>query len=235
VSVRYDLWSPYESLVNALGKAADQAGCGDIWTSPPIGSWLQPSENGDVELDGYLHLARWKSRCEHSKLVHILLHAQETILDDRGGPMLLKSNVRVYYYRTDATLLQSVHFDYGKPQAAHPLFHAQVSNVEPSGLSTGEAEELRFGFTAGAAGLTCYRDARIPTSDMTLPSVLLCLAADHLDSDDASQDKRFFREFRDELLRLQDRLPKPSIPSMLDSLKAQSDHLHSSHWFAHMA
>jgi hypothetical protein len=234
VPVRYDLWSPYESLINALGKAADQAGCGDIWASPPIGGWLQPSVDGDVELNGYLHLAGWKSRCEPSKLVHILLHAQETIHTDREGLKLLKSSVQVHYYRTDATLLQSVHFDYGKPQAAHPLFHAQVSNVEPRGLSAREAEELRFGFMTGTAGPACYRDARIPTSDMTLASVLLCLAADHLDCDDASDDKRFFREFRAEFLRLHDRLPKPAIPSVLDSLKAQSDHFRSSHWFAHM-
>jgi hypothetical protein len=107
----------------------------------------------------------------------------------------------------------------------HPLFHAQLcsDHIALDGFSAGE---IGFEYQIDPAPASCFRDARIPTSDMTLPSVLLCLAADHF-------EKPFFCQFREEATVLQQTLPRPAFNSLRQSIAAAPDHLRSSHWFSH--
>ena len=74
----------------------------------------------------------------------------------------------------------------------------------------------------------CWVTTRIPTPDMTLPSVLYCLVADHLGAG-------IFTQFADKVHSLlQNRIPAPNFDTLMSSLQESSSHFKSSHWFAHL-
>ena len=73
----------------------------------------------------------------------------------------------------------------------------------------------------------CWVTTRIPTSDMTLASVLYCLVADHLGA-------AFFGQFAERVHSIQERLPPPGFDALKDSIQKSLAHFKSSHWFAHM-
>ena len=76
--------------------------------------------------------------------------------------------------------------------------------------------------------LGVFRMQRIQTSDMTLASVLLCLAADHL-------EPAAFVDFKARVIEIQKSMPVPRYHAgMRKSLGNDLSRLGSSHWFAHM-
>jgi len=218
----------YERLVTALEDASCRANCGTIKCTEPLLARFRLEQGGLVIFDGCLHLIEWKARGSSAKKrVNILIHIQELIR--RSDRVLLRSTVRVCYFnieQTTATLLLSVHFDYGPEQDAHPVFHAQVSN-QPIELPAKDAEGLEFQFAPAPSDPVCFNNARIPTADMTFPSVLLCLAADHL-------GQPFFSEFMEQIRDLQGKMPLAGFEKLKGSIASEPNHLRSSHWFAHM-
>jgi hypothetical protein len=224
-ALAYDLLSPYETLVAELENVADHSGCGSIKQAGPMRERFKKEANGSISFDCVLLLRNWHARKER---IHIVVHVQESITGKKSDYILTRSTVRVSYYSirgTKATPLHTVHFDYGPEQACHPIFHAQIS---PDCVQIPAEDLIDLGHELEAQGAAnIFKNARIPTSDMTLSSVLLCLVADHI-------DHAFFSDFRGRVRELQDRLPRPSFEKTRASLLAQSNHFRSVHWFAHM-
>jgi len=222
-SAPYGLMQPYESLVDKLDDLAASSDCGSITR---IGHFTR-TEADQFEFVGYLYLANWRQKPYSPKgRLQILVKAQETIRAHDDVYVLERSTVRVGYYDLNgenALLLHGIHFDHGPAQESHPIFHAQVTNdLVPLG---GFAAELRVDFEqVPCARMQGY--ARIPTSDMSLPSVLLCLAADHIKPE-------LFIAFLGEVRTLQERMPVPTFEKTRASVVQESNHLRSSHWFAH--
>jgi hypothetical protein len=221
--LEYATMSAYEALVESFVKAVDKAACGYV-KNMPILSCFRPEGDGTVTFDSCLHLQNWGQK----EQVSILVRAQESIRRGRP-PVLLKSTVRVCYFRTDqerATLLQSMHFDYGEEQDCHAVFHAQLC-PEAIQLSPDEVDATEFYFPQEFPRAICVKNARIPTSDMTFSSVLLCLAADHMRVE-------FFREFLASVRDVHEKMPLPPFENLKRSIAKEPGHLRSIHWFAHM-
>jgi hypothetical protein len=87
-------------------------------------------------------------------------------------------------------------------------------------------QALKIDFNLPGPRPKCVRNARIPTCDMTFPSVLVALAADHIGGE-------HFNTFRNRASELQEEMPLPLIEKLRKSLKAESRDLRSTHWFAH--
>jgi hypothetical protein len=224
-------WSPYEQLVKALEDACDHSNC-RIKYLEPIASRFRDCKNGEVIFDGRLHLMGWPERGSSTKeQVNILVHVDETIRSKDS--VLLKSKVRVWYFhifKETAKLIQSLRFDYNPEQDTHPLFHSHLSKDEIP-FTGDEADRLGFKFKVRQSQFECFDETRIPTSDMTFSSVLLCLTADHLKTP-------IFSNFKKSVCNIQVKMPHPLFDKMKESIsKSFSEkpcNLRSSHWFAHL-
>jgi hypothetical protein len=221
----YSVTQPYEALLTQLNDAADKSDCAD---TRGIANF-KTGNDGRAYLDGYFHFANWPARSSSAKeRVHILVHVQETICKQHLNYCLERSTVRVNYFRVEngeAFLMHGIHFDHGLEEICHPVFHAQVAN-DAVALPDEIAGELEFAFVLHPRPSEVFKNARIPTSDMTLPSVLLCLAADHLKAE-------FFPAFLSTVRELQAKMPPPIFTKTKQSIHDEPDHLRSSHWFAH--
>lgn len=222
--VPYKVVSAYEALVAEVDSAATQSDCGAVrWNA-----CFRASVAGKIDFSAFLHLPRWRARSSSPKgRLNILVQVQETIISAVPNYRLERSTVRTAYFEMEdnvATLLHSVHFDYGPAQICHPIFHAQVTS-ETIPLSGPIAQELEFEFMPEIIGAV-FKNARIPTCDMTMPAVLLCLAADHL-------KPQLFPGLLSRVRELQERLPQPTFASTQQSIAAEPGQLRSSHWFAH--
>jgi hypothetical protein len=217
--------SAYESLVNALQQASENANGYVSWTKPLASRFrLAERDNDVVEFDAYLHLDEWKAR---RSTMSILVHARERIR--RSTQALIQSSIHLSYYGVEGRVARhfhSLHYDYGAAQLHHPIFHCQLCH-DAVELSPDVAAELAFDYQRAASTASCFREARIPTSDMTLPSVLLCLAADHLKDS-------FFEDFFEKVRAVEDKMPLPAFDRTKNSIVANPEHLRSTHWFAHM-
>jgi len=222
--VAYAVRSQYETLLADLEKQADQSDCG---TLNATGRFTR-EDNGRIHFECFLYLRDWRARGSSAKeRVHIVVQVQETMVEKQPVCVLERSTVRVSYFNIEnglAQLLHSVHFDHGDEEAGHPVFHAQLTRERIS-LPEETAGELEFEFPEGEVA-EVFKNARIPTSDMTLPSVLLCLAADHFKGE-------FFVDFLARVKELQANMPQPIFAQTKQSLRTFPDHLRSSHWFAH--
>lgn len=220
----------YEALIEGLSSVLNAANAGSLaWTR---GIFKRVKQDAKFYyLDAYLHMQDWKWRGSTHERIHVLVEVKETIR--KTDKTLEKSTINVDYYAVAdgaARRLQSVHFDFAGTKDCHPLFHAQFCE-NPISLSATDASEVEFEYPIDPSPLICFGDARIPTSDMTLPSVLVCLAADRLHS--LQNNKHFFGEFRKIALEMQSKMPRPPFQSLAGSLETEVDHFCSSHWFAH--
>ncbi len=224
----------YENLLAEFEDASVGANCGLVETVHKPCACFRHGPYGNVTFECMLHCKDWKwksstNRALSNKRVSILLHVCETIR--RRDRALLSSTVQVNYLDVvdcQARLLQAFHFDYDPCQRDHAVFHAQITD-ECIDVSATEADALKMDFLLPEE--TCaprLRSARIPTCDMTFPSVLVCLAADHLGG-------FFFHQFRTRACELQQRMPLPLIPKLRRSLAVEPGDLRSSHWFAHVS
>lgn len=215
----------YETLIDRFDEASSRANCGSVrWTKPLVSRFRRAQDNS-VIFDGYLHLKNWKIR---KQAVSVLIQVQETIR--RGQPpVLVKSTVRVCYFdvgQEQSSLMQSVRFDFDEGRPCHPIFHAQLSS-EAVTLPQQDADALDFELPTEIPKATCFKDARIPTSDMTFPSVLLCIAADHMGPE-------FFLEFMESVRDIHARMPLPAFERLQSSIARERNHLRSFHWYSHM-
>lgn len=222
--LHYKTTAKYEELIQSLKDVGTAGDCGDIAQAKPIQSCFRSDDLGNEHFECTLHLRKWRWKGVSGKeRINILVHAHETIR--RSDLLLLSSNVCVnYFHATEGGLLQAFHFDYDPTQKDHPLFHMQVTNRCLT-LSQEDIAELEIQLPAEIpAGL--LRCARVPTCDMTLASVLLCLAADHVGG-------AIFAEFLDRICNIQEGMPHPDITKLKASFSDTED-VRSSHWFRHL-
>jgi hypothetical protein len=223
------LWGVYERLLAATESTAAQSNVGTVRRPQSLSGRFRRDQQGIVfECVIVLENWRWRASKTNEK-VTIVVHVQESLTAD--GNTLQRSTVRVSYFAArdnNADWLHTVHFDFGPQQACHPTFHAQLTEeaVIPSGQDAAELGcDVMFGTREGR----CFKNARIPTSDMTFSSVLLCLAADHIRAE-------FFSQFKAEIVQIQRDMPMPNYdPAMKQSLQADVTRIGSSHWFAHVS
>lgn len=219
--------APYESLVEALSRAIE--GTSKVQLSKPTGDAFSSMGSDKVSFDCKLYIKdlNWRptEAGGKAKTIHVLVHAQEQISKVSTDEIFLsKSTVRVAYYlpEADKLKLQScIHYDYNLSPVddQHPYFHAQLDAVPVEG-------DGDINVAIHPDKVSCFKGLRIPTSDMTLSSVLLGLAADHLNPDG-------FKDFRDKILGILPKLPHPNIEALKTRLTMQADtgHFKSSHWY----
>ncbi|HEL4105873.1 TPA: hypothetical protein UM350_000481 [Stenotrophomonas maltophilia] len=71
------------------------------------------------------------------------------------------------------------HFDYAPSHKGHPIFHAQMNDLDA--LKSAVAEAHRVPTDDGSNYMSCIlRNVRLPTAQMDILSLMLQLAADHL-------------------------------------------------------
>jgi len=220
----YKVTGKYESLIVALSKVGTDADCGEATLLKPIASCFRSAGSSVVEFDCVLSLKSWRWKgVSKNERINILVHAKESIR--RADHVLLKSTVCVNYFTGTADaplLLQAFHYDYDPEPFDHPLFHMQVTNRCIALTAADIASlEVRLPIEGAPPVLRC---ARVPTCDMTLASVLLCLAADHVGG-------TIFNEFMEKICELQADLPQPAIELLGNSLGAPVRNVRSSHWF----
>ena len=224
----YDVTAKYELLIAALSEIGTNADCGDVVPAKPILSCFKMSgDNADeVLFDCILLLKSWRWKGVSKKeRINILIHARERIHNENRT--LISSSVGVNYFTgpvDQPEFLQAFHYDYATNQVDHPLFHMQVTNRLIT-LSETDSEQLEMKMPAEIppAVLRC---ARVPTCDMTLASVLVCLAADHVGG-------QLFTEFLTKICEYQKQMPQPNIEKLVASFGAPIQNVRSSHWFRH--
>ncbi|HYV35184.1 MAG TPA: hypothetical protein VE988_05740 [Gemmataceae bacterium] len=221
------IYSPYENLLVALEDAATQSNTGFVAHRPSLVPCFRYVPNNHITFETriLLHEWKWRAAAAHHRIT-MAIHAQEEMTKD--GANLIRSTVGVSYYSIEnrqARLLHTVHFDYAPDSPCHPTFHAQFTDQLI--LPDSEIENFDIGFAQVGPPAGFFRNSRIPTSDMTLSSVLLCLAADHI-------GEVFFGPFRAKFFDIQAAMPKPAFNHLRNSLQTTPDHIRSSHWYAHM-
>jgi hypothetical protein len=236
VTPPYRIWGAYESFIEAFSKAVYEAGKDVKFPDRPVRScfsYMRPdpiSGQTRAVFEQYLYLKGWPSKnLDPKKRLDVVVKALETFTTPEWS--LTKSTVYLNYLivsNSIAHLVQSLHYDFvAGGQLDHPLFHVQLTLElipETDLLNEGEGfyDKLRL-----PRRRECWVTTRIPTPDMTLPSVLYCLVADHLESG-------IFKQFAEKVeSMLQDQLPPPNCDTLWTSLRKSSVHFKSSHWFAH--
>lgn len=212
-------WSSYQKLCRSAG----------VISKPSDGTFIQISTErtvvGKVVIESHLYMPNWRSRGKApSDQVHILINSLETYT--LATSSISKSSVQVMYSKAvgnNANPLLALHYDYqADVQAAHPLFHAQFGMGDFTSPNF-ESMGFRFTVTRPPKGVV-YSSVRIPTPNMNLISVLLGLAADHL-------DPKFFNQF----LKLVKDSPLTKWNAQCDTLDASlqgGGRLPSHHWYA---
>lgn len=221
--------SAYEDFLDYFCLAVENARADVLPSDRPVDSCFTDSGSATVDFKRCLYLRNLPCRSlSRSKRLDVVIVALEKIARDSWTLRL--STVRLNYIvvsNATALLAQSLHFDYEEGgRDNHPFFHVQLTNEpikEDDLRSAGFNLELQLTEQRNECGVT----TRFPTPDMTLASVLYCLAADHLGED-------IFRQFAEKVHSIQERLPPPGFDALRKSLQMSSEHLKSSHWFAHM-
>lgn len=228
LTVPYDVVSAYESFVEEFRKAVEGAD-GQVLLAVPLKSCFVRAERDNVNFDFYLYLKGCPcSKLPSRKRLDVLIRAKETL--ERKSWSLTRSTVYLNYLVLSNAKLRAIrclHFDFDEmAQSGHPFFHVQlVDSLIPHDLRTfGLDHTPRPPHQSNHEWIP----SRIPTPDMTLASVLYCLAADHLG------DERF-AQFEERVRTIQDRLPVLRFDALKQSLGASKHlkHFKSSHWYAH--
>jgi len=230
ISMPSKVRSAYESLLEAFCEIVQGADRKVLIPDTPVASCFTSSGEGmTVEFKRCLYLKDWPCRkLPAGKRLDVALMAREEIT--RESWLLKRSTVYLnYFVVSDATafLVQSLHYDFVEGgQLHHPFFHVQLTHEtipEADLRSTGFDLQLKLQEPLSE----CWVTTKIPTSDMTLASVIYCLVADHLGAG-------FFDQFAERVHSIQESLPHPSFDALKDSIQKSSAHFKSSHWFAHM-
>ena len=202
-----DVQPYYQCLVDAFAKCGSRSGfkvVAERIVLNPMQSagedcWELSFKNGtlvlkgDVSSGGINGLARMLGFATGE--FKIFIHPREVI--KQGEPWNIKASVVELAYvaqdssKSKSDLLLGMHYDFsaresGDPEFAHPLFHAQF---------TSKLYRLQgaLGASIGLDRMKNLPSVRLPTAHMSLPSVLLLVAADNFTP---SQFTAFLREVR---------------------------------------
>jgi hypothetical protein len=160
--------------------------------------------------------------------LEILIYPRERIRsDDPWNIRRSQIEIAYLYYNLDddkTVLLLSMHFDHSvkksvdEPEEAHPLFHVSLTD---SPMKLEETLQKKNVHRERMQGMPIVR---VPTAHMTLPSVLLGVAADHFQS---AQFTKFLRYMRAET----------SYPTMANDffkarMEKEKNRMRSCAWYA---
>lgn len=222
--------SAYEDFLNFFQIAVEDNDGHVFFPDAPLHSCFTDSGQASVEFKRCLYIKNLPCRrLSAGKRLDVVIVGMEELA--KNDPWRVnRSTVYLNYFvvsNAAAQLVQSLHFDFDETgQANHAFFHVQLSDEL---ISEGDRLSAHFDLPLQAIAQSneCWVTTRIPTPDMTMTSVLYCLAADHLRSD-------IFGQFADNIDPIQSRLPPLRFDALKNSVQRSSTHLKSSHWFAHM-
>lgn len=229
------LWTAYEDFLYSFQGAVEQTSGQVFFPDRPVASCFTSSGNTSVEFRRCLYLKGLRSRkLSGSKRLDLVVMALEELERgtgerDRELWTLRKSTVQLNYIVVAngvGKLAQALHFDFDQSgQIDHPFFHVQLTDevIAANECLTGNVD---FEIEPPSERSECYVTTRIPTCDMTLASVLYCLAADHLGGP-------IFDEFAKKVVSIEDRLPPLRFDALKESVQRFPLHFKSIHWFAH--
>ncbi len=205
-----DIHQHYQGLLDVFTKCAGDSGfkAGSPFVmlkklAPPDSKWLSMYlKEGTLSLKTDVGMGTASGYAESLGIeageLEILVHPREQIR--ATSPWDIKrSTVElayvVYDMATDKSdLLLALHFDYGvgdtgEPEEKHPIFHAQLTHkpVRLEGIL--QAKNVNVSRMKGVP------DVRLPTAHMTLPSVLLSVAADQFRPEDFNKLLSWMRSY----------------------------------------
>ena len=227
-TVPHALWGAYEAFLDNVFRTAIEEAGREVKFDLPIRNCFSRLDNDRTIFQRCLYIKGLPCKSlSPNKRLDVTAKFQETFTTAEWA--LIKSTVYLNYLvvvDSIAHLAQALHYDFiagGQPD--HPWFHAQLT-LEPipenDRLNDGFYDRLRI-----PRGRECGVTTRIPTPDMTFPSVLYCLVADHLGAG-------IFKDFAERVdSMLPERLPPPNFETLKTSLQATTPHFKSSHWFTH--
>jgi hypothetical protein len=231
ITAPYRVWGAYETFIEAFRTAAEEANRAVTFDSKPLPSCFKLSQNGKAEFERCIYLKGWPSlSLGRDKRLDIIVHALEEFT--RPEWLLTKSTVYLNYLvvsNNKARLVQALHFDFdadARPKRPHPLFHVQL-HLDLVRVPDNELRGMGFDLELEIPQehKECEVTTRIPTPEMTLPSVLYCLVADHLGN-------IIFKKFAADICSmLKNQLPRPDFDMIRRSLQESPMHFKSSHWF----
>jgi hypothetical protein len=222
--------SAYDDFLNYFQGAVEENNGIVFFPDAPLPSCFTDSGRASVEFSRCLYAKNL--RCKYlggSKRLDVVIFGREEL--EKGDPWRVKkSTVYLNYFIVSddkAQLAQALHFDFDeKMQPNHALFHLQLTNdLIPEDDRRSAHFDLEL-LPPGEAN-DCRVTTRIPTPDMTLTSVLYCLAADHLPPD-------IFRQFAERVEPIQDRLPPLRYDALKSSVEKSPLHFKSFHWFTRL-
>lgn len=232
-SVPNTIRGAYETFFEAFRKAGNMDNVSVSFSTLPLPDCFTDSgSKATVEFNRCVYLKDLRcQRLPGSKRLHVVIRVREEIIKVNGEWLLAHSTVYLNYFvvsNSTALLAQSLHYDFkdgGQPN--HPFFHVELTDelipVEHI-RSTGFDLELKL----PEQQVECWVTTRIPTPDMSFTSVLYSLAADHL-------QPHIFKQFAEDVESIiQKQIPRPAFDQLRESLKMNSLHFKSPHWFAHM-
>ena len=226
----------YEDILYSFQTAVEQLSGQVFFPDRPVASCFTRSGNTTVEFKRCLYLKGLPSRrlsgSKRLDLVIMVLEELERVTGEHDSDewTLRKSTVQLNYFVVAngiGKLAQSLHFDFDQAgQADHPFFHVQLTDDQ---IVADECmtEHKDFEIQAPSEPSECYVTTRIPTCDMTLASVLYCVAADHLRG-------AIFTQFAQKVDVIQNALPSLRFDALKTSVGRSPLHFKSAHWFAHM-
>jgi hypothetical protein len=161
-------------------------GAGFNFKAADPGDFITDPESADaIAVKTVLYFPKWKYKSnstKKSRALDILVSAQDSY--DCKKSHIVASTARIAYLDPvsdkEALTLLSLHYDFeNPPKPAHPVFHAQLGELKLED----EIKSLRIEHEIRPPTVDLYGNARIPTPHMSICSVLIALAADHLPND----------------------------------------------------
>jgi hypothetical protein len=175
VKVPYRVVGAYEKFLEEFRQALEDADAQVSFPDVPLAScFTESGEAATVAFKRCLYLKDCPCRkLPRGKRLDVVVMALEKIT--RASWALKSSTVYLNYFvvsNSEARLVQSLHYDFmegGQPN--HPFFHVQLTDEPiPEADLRGTGFDLELKLTD--LSNECWVTTRIPTSDMTLASVL---------------------------------------------------------------
>lgn len=222
--------SAYDEFLRFFQVAIEDNDGRVFFPDAPLQSCFTDSGRASVDFKRCLYIRNLECRrLGAGKRLDVVIVGMEEL--ERGDAWrVTKSTVYLNYFvvlNGAAQLVQALHFDFDeRGQVGHAFFHAQLSEEL---ISERDRRSAQFDLPLRDIGQPseCWVTTRIPTPDMTLTSVLYCVAADHLKSG-------IFDQFAEKVGPIQGRLPLLRFDSLRTSITTSPLQFKSFHWFAHI-
>jgi len=185
------------------GASAD---CGEVALARPVLSCFRSNDAGEVVFDCTLLLKNWRWKGVSTReRINILIHARERI--HRTSQVLLSSTVCVNYFTASNDQQNSSRHSTTITTKPSGIIHCSTCRSLIDVLLCRPEDMSSLKYKCRRKRQHRYSVAReFQLADMTLASVVLCLAADHVGGG-------LFAEFWKKIVEFQKEMPHPNITS----------------------